>query len=162
MRGAISAIVYATFLILFQYVFTLDSTNIRISTFLAPIFGIMWGPVGAIGIGIGNFISDTFSPNFHLELAAIKYVFGSLGNALMAFLSYIMWHTIFLKAHENPFAVNVKNIMRYIFIQLIVTVVTSLYLTLITSLSSWFNSAWDFFFMKTSKNLLAITTNPTI
>ena len=152
MRGSIAAIVYATALILFQYVFALESTNIRISTFLAPIFGIMWGPVGAIGVGVGNFIADTFSPNFHLEIAAIRYVIGSMGNSLMAFLSYIMWHTIFLKPHENPFAVNVKNITRYILIQFIVSVVTSFYLTLITSLSSWYNSAWDFFFIITMNN----------
>lgn len=147
MRGSIAAVSYAVMLILFQYVFTLESTNIRMASFLAPVFGIIWGPVGALGIGIGNFIADTFSPYFHLEIGAIRYILGSMGNALMSFLSYIMWHTIFLNPHEDPFAVNVKNILRYIFIQLIVAGVTSFYLTLISPISEWFNSAWDFFFM---------------
>ena len=147
MRGGIAALVYAAVLIFFLYIFGLENTNIRISSFLAPIFGIMWGPAGAVGIGIGNFIADTFSPYFQWNIEIIKYILGSMGNALMAFLSYIMWHTLFLKSLENPFAVNLKNIVRYILIQLIVAVITSFYLTLINTFSPWLNSAWDFFFL---------------
>ena len=152
-RAGIAAALYATFLVLFQYGFNLQDTNIRIASFLAPILGIMWGSAGAVGIGIGNFIADMFSPNFHFGYKLFNYILGSMGNSLVAFLSFMMWHSVFLRENEDPFAISLKNILRYIFIQLIVTAITSLYFTMVGLLSAWYDSAWQYFSIIMLNNL---------
>lgn len=147
-HGVIAAVVYAGVLTAFQYLFGLGDTNIRIATFLAPIFGIMWGPSGAIGVGFGNFISDIYRNGVDSLGNSIGLILGSTDNVLMAFLSYMLWHTAFLRdENDDPFVVSIRNIIRFIFIQLIVTIVTSLFLAMGLNLSDWFESAWDFVFI---------------
>lgn len=147
-RAATAALSYTAVIFGFQYLFDLQNTNIRIATFLAPLFGIMWGPAGAIGIGVGNFAADLIWKNSLSAAVVTTSTFGAFGNALIAFLSYILWHAAFLRNKEdNPFVISIRNIIRYIGIQIIVAVVTSLYFTMIVKLADWFDSAWDFFFI---------------
>lgn len=132
-RIIISALCYAAGLIIFQYISGLQNTNVRMSSFLAPLFGIMWGLSGSIGVGVGNFISDFFNPNVVFEpTTIIFYALGSIGNFLMAWLSYKLWHRFLLDRNENPFAVNLKNMLRYIVIQFGVVLATGIYLVVIT------------------------------
>lgn len=146
-RVSIAAVAYAAVLIIFQYGFDLEDTNIRLATFLAPVLGIMWGSPAAIGIGIGNFISDIFSGGLSSFETTVTTILGSVGNAMIAFFSYMLWRTAFLHGQDDdPFVVSVKNIIRYILIQLIVSVATSLYIVIISTgrISLYFESAWDF------------------
>ena len=129
----IAAFCFAAGLIIFQYVFGLQNTNVRMSSFLAPLFGIMWGISGSIGVGVGNFISDLFNPNFNGDAATLVfYLSGSLGNFLMAYLSYRLWHSFMLGRDENPFAVSLKNMLRYIVIQFGVVLATGIYVMVVT------------------------------
>ena len=132
-RLIIAACIYAVSLILFQYIFNLNNTNIRMASFLAPLFGIMWGIIGSIGVGIGNFIADLTNSNFQPEYVHF-YLLGSIGNFLTAYLSYLMWNRLFLKQNDNPFAVNLKNMLRYIAIQFIVVIATSIYIIFINKI----------------------------
>ena len=126
---SVAAFCFAAGLILFQNFFGLQDTNIRMSSFLAPIFGIMWGLSGAIGVGLGNLVSDFANPKFQWDqMHLVYYTLGSIGNFLMAYLTYIMWHKFMVRRDQNPFAVNLKNMLRYIVIQLIVVFATGIYI----------------------------------
>lgn len=128
----IATFCFAAGLIIFQYIFGLQNTNVRMSSFLAPLFGIMWGLSGSIGVGVGNFVSDLFNPNFEWDaITIIFYVFGSIGNFLMAYGTYRLWHSFMLGRDENPFAISLKNMIRYIVIQFGVVLTTGIYFTVV-------------------------------
>ena len=150
-RLIISAFFYAISLILFQYIFNLQNTNIRIASFLAPIFGIMWGLIGSIGVGLGNFIADLTNSNFQSNYVHF-YLLGSFGNFLSAYLNYFLWNRLFLNKDDNPFAINLKNMLRYIAIQFIVVTLTSLYLICVNDLIFNQTALFDLFLTITVNN----------
>ena len=148
-RITISALCYAVGLIIFQYIFGLQNTHIRISSFLAPLFGMTWGLSGSIGVGLGNLVSDIVAPNFKLDQSMIVYcVLGSIGNFFMAHWSYKLWYTFKIRRGENPFAVNLKNMLRYIAIQFIVVIATGVFIVaanIFSRGSTPDQSLWQFF-----------------
>lgn len=89
---ALSAAIYAAFLIAFKggIVIVPGITEVRPANVFPPIFGLMFGPAGAWGSAIGNFIGDLFGGTL-----GIGSIFGFFGNFLLGFIPYKMWGATF-------------------------------------------------------------------
>jgi len=89
-----SALIYALVLIPFNQVqWVVAGIAIRPAAALPVVFGILFGPAAAWGLGIGNVAGDLFGS---WSLMSIP---GFLINVLYPYLSYLLWHRI-MKNHE--------------------------------------------------------------
>ena len=98
---AVTAILYALVLIPFNQIhWDVAGIPIRPAAALPVVFGILWGPAAAWGLGIGNIAGD---------LAGSWSLMSSIGfliNVLYPYLSYLLWHRL-MKGHElrmNPYS----------------------------------------------------------
>ncbi len=91
---ALSAVIYALVLIPFNQVhWDIAGISIRPAAALPVVFGILWGPAAAWGLGIGNVAGDLFGSWSPMS------IFGFLINFLYPYLSYLLWHRL-MKGHE--------------------------------------------------------------
>ncbi len=86
---AITAALYATAYIALSP-FSIDLVpgvlSFSIRTIFPMVFGILFGPAGAWGLGIGNIVGDLFTGSL-----ALGSVFGFLSNALLGYLGFTLW-----------------------------------------------------------------------
>lgn len=96
---AVVAAIYGATLIAFKTAIPLipGITEVRVANIFPMTFGFLFGPAGAWGLAIGNFIGDIFGGT--LGPASIA---GFFGNFLLGFLPYTMWNT-FLPFCENRY-----------------------------------------------------------
>ncbi len=89
---AVCAAIYAAALIAFKTAIPLipGITEVRVAGIFLMTFGILFGPAGAWGLGIGNVIGDLFGGTFGPASIA-----GFFGNFLQGYLAYTMWLTFF-------------------------------------------------------------------
>lgn len=87
---AVVAAIYAATLIAFKTAIPLipGITEVRVANIFPMTFGFLFGPAGAWGLAIGNFIGDIFGGTFGPASIA-----GFFGNFLLGFLPYTMWNT---------------------------------------------------------------------
>ncbi|MDO9325611.1 MAG: QueT transporter family protein [Methanoregula sp.] len=91
---AVTALVYALVLIFFnQLHWDIAGIPIRPAAALPVVFGILWGPAAAWGLGIGNIAGD-LSGSWSL-----MSIVGFFINCLYPYLSYRLWHRL-MKGHE--------------------------------------------------------------
>jgi len=91
---AVSALLYALALIPFnQLHWDVAGIPIRPAAALPVVFGILWGPAAAWGLGIGNIAGDVFGS------WSLMSIVGFLVNFLYPYLSYLLWHRL-MKNHE--------------------------------------------------------------
>jgi len=89
-----SALIYALVLIPFNQVqWVVAGIAIRPAAALPVVFGVLFGPAAAWGLGIGNVAGDLFGS---WSLMSIP---GFLINVLYPYLSYLLWHRV-MKDHE--------------------------------------------------------------
>ena len=111
---AVTAILYALILIPFNHIhWDVAGIPLRPAAALPVVFGILWGPAAAWGLGIGNIAGD-LSGSWSL-MSSI----GFLINVLYPYLSYLLWHRL-MKGHE--FRMNYYSLAMF----LLVTFVTTL------------------------------------
>ena len=90
---AVTAIIYALVLIPFnQFQWTVAGISLRPAAVLPVVFGILWGPAAAWGLGIGNVAGDIYGS------WSLMSIFGFLINMLYPYLSYRLWHRL-MKGH---------------------------------------------------------------
>ncbi|HOJ43181.1 MAG TPA: QueT transporter family protein [Syntrophorhabdaceae bacterium] len=96
---AVVAAIYAATLIAFKTAIPLipGITEVRIANIFPMTFGFLFGPAGAWGLAIGNFIGDIFGGTFGPASIA-----GFFGNFLLGFLPYTMW-TVFIPFCEKKY-----------------------------------------------------------
>ena len=89
---ALSAAIYAAFLIVFKGGIPIvpGITEVRPANVFPPVFGLLFGPAGAWGAAIGNFIGDLFGGTL-----GIGSIFGFFGNFFLGFIPYKMWGATF-------------------------------------------------------------------
>lgn len=89
---ALSAAIYAAGLIAFKggIVLIPGITEVRPANVFPVIFGLMFGPAGAWGSGIGNAIGDIFGGTL-----GPGSIFGFFGNFYLGFVAYKMWGATF-------------------------------------------------------------------
>ena len=95
---AVCAAIYGAALIAFKTAIPLipGITEVRVANIFPMVFGILFGPAGAWGTGIGNLIGDTFGGT--LGPTSIP---GFLGNFLLGYLPYTMWTTFVPLAQKS-------------------------------------------------------------
>ncbi|NLN70963.1 MAG: QueT transporter family protein [Chloroflexi bacterium] len=89
---ALSAAIYAAFLIVFKGGIPIvpGVTEVRPANVFPPVFGLLFGPAGAWGSAIGNFIGDLFGGTL-----GVGSIFGFFGNFFLGFIPYKMWGATF-------------------------------------------------------------------
>ncbi len=91
---ALSAVIYVLVLIPFNQVHVdIWGISLRPAAALPVVFGILWGPAAAWGLGIGNVAGDLFGSWSPMSL------FGFLINFLYPYISYLLWHRL-MKNHD--------------------------------------------------------------
>lgn len=89
----------------------------RISGFFSVFAGMFFGPSGALGCAVGNFLSDLYGT------ISFKNVFGFLANFLFAWLPYRLWHTLLpVENHKLQYITSNTTLLKYIFIIVFSTV----------------------------------------
>lgn len=89
---ALSAAIYAAFLIVFKGGIPIipGITEVRPANVFPFVFSLLFGPAGAWGSAIGNFIGDLFGGTL-----GIGSIFGFFGNFFLGFIPYKMWGAFF-------------------------------------------------------------------
>ena len=86
----VTAFLYALILITFnQYHVDIAGITLRPAAVLPVVFGILWGPAAAWGLGLGNVAGDFFGGSW-----SPMSIFGFLINILYPYLSYLLWHRL--------------------------------------------------------------------
>ncbi len=84
--------------------------EIRPAAVLPPLLGILFGPAGAWGCGIGNTIGD-FLSNTMTEAS----YFGAVGNFCFAMIAYVLWGQQSQNTKGQDFSLaNVQDLQRYV------------------------------------------------
>jgi len=95
---AVCAAIYGAALIAFKTAIPLipGITEVRVANIFPMVFGMLFGPSGAWGTGIGNLIGDIFGGTLGPTSIA-----GFVGNFLLGYLPYTMWTTFFPFAERS-------------------------------------------------------------
>ena len=95
---AVCAAIYGAALIAFKTAIPIipGITEVRVANIFPMVFGMLFGPAGAWGTGIGNLIGDIFGGTLGPTSIA-----GFVGNFLLGYLPYTMWTTFFPFAERS-------------------------------------------------------------
>ena len=95
---AVCAAIYGAALIAFKTAIPLipGITEVRVANIFPMAFGMLFGPAGAWGTGIGNLIGDIFGGTLGPTSIA-----GFVGNFLLGYLPYTMWTTFWPFAERS-------------------------------------------------------------
>ena len=95
---AVCAAIYGAALIAFKTAIPIlpGITEVRVANIFPMVFGMLFGPAGAWGTGIGNLIGDVFGGTLGPTSIA-----GFAGNFLLGYLPYTMWTTFFPFAEKS-------------------------------------------------------------
>lgn len=103
--------------------FAAGAADLRFSGFIPMVAGLLFGPVGAFGCALGNFLVDA------VHSFDLSSLFGTVGVFLMAYLPYKLWHSLFLSAKKGTaqpaFFGSVTSVLKYVLIALIASVCAS-------------------------------------
>ncbi|MCQ4635729.1 PP2C family protein-serine/threonine phosphatase [Anaerovorax odorimutans] len=83
-------------------------SEIRLTGLVPMAAGLLFGVPGALGCAFGNLAGDIVTG------LDILCTFGFVGNFLMAYLPYKLWHTLFFrKAHEPHFLDSALSVVKF-------------------------------------------------
>lgn len=116
---ALSAAIYATFLIVFKggIVLIPGITEVRPANVFPPVFGLLFGPAGAWGAAIGNFIGDLFGGTL-----GIGSIFGFFGNFFLGFIPYKMWGALFGLVKKDDIEPNTNTARKIVAFEIVALV----------------------------------------
>lgn len=108
---ALSAALYAAILIPFKGFQIIPGVDLRPSTVIPVVVGILFGPAAAWGCAIGNLVADFFGT------IGIGSIFGFIGNFLFAYTAYKLWYQMPFIAKDNKQIVNSwKKVVKYVIV----------------------------------------------
>lgn len=129
-RMFISAAVFFAVALPFKYLFSLvpGVTEIRPANVVPPVLGVLFGLPAAVGISVGNLISDILSGS-----NAFICVTGFIANFLYSYLPYRMWYTEFNSKGKvtPPNLSSMKDVLKFIFVIFINSLLVTILLMLI-------------------------------
>jgi sigma-B regulation protein RsbU (phosphoserine phosphatase) len=99
-------------------------TEIRPANMAAPVLGLVFGIYGAIGTAIGNLASDLAAGS---DMKTC--ILGIAVNLFYSYAPYVLWHA-YSREVQPPLLKNIKDIIRYILIMLLVSAAASAMLSL--------------------------------
>lgn len=116
---ALSAAIYAAFLIVFKGGIPIvpGITEVRPANVFPPVFGLLFGPAGAWGAAIGNFIGDLFGGTL-----GIGSIFGFIGNFFLGFIPYKMWGATFGLVKKDDMSQTTNNWKKILAFELVALV----------------------------------------
>lgn len=127
----------------------------RVTSFLPPILGLMWGPVAVPGVVLAEVLLGW---EFFFQFLQTGDTAGlgiplrnMLCSALAAYLPFRLWHSLWVH-RRHPFALHPPILFKFVLILLVVTLVNAVIIGLTTQhrevrqilLSAGFNSATIF------------------
>ena len=129
-RMVISAAIFFAVALPFKYLFSLvpGVTEIRPANVVPPVLGILFGLPAALGISIGNLISDILSGS-----GLFICVTGFIANFLYAYLPYRMWYTEFNSNGKAslPNLSSMRDVIKFIYVIFINSLLVTILLMLI-------------------------------
>lgn len=129
-RMFISAAVFFAVALPFKYLFSLvpGVTEIRPANVVPPVLGILFGLPAAVGISVGNLISDILGGSNAFICAT-----GFIANFLYSYLPYRMWYTEFDSKGKvtPPNLSSMKDVLKFIFVIFINSLLVTILLMLI-------------------------------
>lgn len=129
-RMFISAAIFFAVALPFKYLFSLvpGVTEIRPANVVPPVLGVLFGLPAAVGISVGNLISDILGGS-----NAFICVTGFIANFLYSYLPYRMWYTEFNSKGKvtPPNLSSMKDVLKFIFVIFINSLLVTILLMLI-------------------------------
>lgn len=129
-RMFISAAIFFAVSLPFKYLFSLvpGVTEIRPANVVPPVLGVLFGLPAAVGISVGNLISDILSGSNVFICAT-----GFIANFLYSYLPYRMWYTEFDSKGKvtPPNLSSMKDVLKFIFVIFINSLLVTILLMLI-------------------------------
>ena len=95
---------------------------VGLMSFLPPLLGLMFGPIAAFGVALGEFLTSYAAPQYK-EIFMVFFA---------AYFPYKIWHLVW-NEQETIFAFNVKNLIKFTLIAFITTLSTSVFIAFTTS-----------------------------
>lgn len=134
LRMVISGVVFLLAAAPFKLLLTLipGVTEVRPANMIPVVLGLLWGPAGAWGIAIANAISDVvFSHS-----PVMVWLPGMVINFFYAYLPYKLWYSLGNREKKStpPRLESVKEILQFVYVCLIDSLVTT---TLLALLFEW-------------------------
>jgi len=113
---ALSAAIYAAFLIVFKGGIPIvpGITEVRPANVFPPVFGLLFGPAGAWGSAIGNFIGDLFGGTL-----GVGSIFGFFGNFFLGFIPYKMWGAVFGLVKKDDMSQTTNNFKKILAFEIV-------------------------------------------
>jgi len=108
---ALSAAIYAAVLIVFKagIVIVPGITEVRPANVFPVMFGLLFGPAGAWGSAIGNFIGDWFGGTL-----GWGSIFGFIGNFFLGYIPYKMWGALFGLVSQKDISQNTNTLRKFV------------------------------------------------
>ena len=116
-RLVLSAVLFFAVALPFRQLLSLmpGITEIRPANVIPPVLGLIWGPVAALGIAVGNLISDILSGS-----NAFICITGFIANFFYAYLPYKLWYSFRVEEDDvYPTLGSVRKILKYIYVILL-------------------------------------------
>jgi len=123
LRIILSAIIFFAVALPFRSLLILmpGITEIRPANVIPPVLGLVWGPAAALGISIGNLISDIASGS-NLFIC----VTGFIANFFYAYLPHKLWYSFkVIEDDVAPTLGSVRKIIKYVYVILIDSLVVT-------------------------------------
>lgn len=113
---ALSAAIYAAFLIVFKGGIPIvpGITEVRPANVFPPVFSLLFGPAGAWGSAIGNFIGDLFGGTL-----GVGSIFGFFGNFFLGFIPYKMWGAVWGLVGKNDMSQTTNSVKKLIAFEIV-------------------------------------------
>lgn len=131
LRMLISGVIFIAVAAPFRALFSLipGVTEVRPANMIPPILGLVWGPAGAWGITIANAVSDIVVSHSSFTM----WFPGMLINFFFAYLPYKLWYSLYNRERGavRPSLNSVSEILRFIYICFIDSLVTTVLLSLL-------------------------------
>lgn len=114
---ALCAAIYAAVLIPFKggLVLIPGVTEVRPANAFPVLFGLLFGPAGAWGAGIGNFIANVFGGTS----GGIFEMIGDVANFYLAFVAYKLWGVLVPSDDVSPMVNTWRKTLAYILISVV-------------------------------------------
>ena len=147
-RFLLTSLGYYLALLITPHIFMMPSGVVRVTSFIPPILGLMWGPVAAVGIFFGEFFADNNWGLFFQTMeagwssTAYAHFFGIFYRAaawaiLATYLPYRLWHSIAVRPWRSRFPLGGRSLIKFVAIIFISMLTLSLFMGLTTHTSDF-------------------------
>lgn len=127
-RFLISAVVYSLVGIGAGHILVLPPQIISTAVFLPPVFGLMWGPVGAAGMCAGGFVTMFVLNGFHVSSADIPHFVAVIfWIFLAAYIPYFLWYRWKFNPKRHAFTLTTDTLKKFIAILAVTFAVISVF-----------------------------------